>query len=169
MKEYVVVDGYNVINGWPDLKKLAEENLEEARIELIDRMAEYRSFRGIKVIVVFDAHLVKGSMEKNDKIKGVEIVYTKEKQTADSYIEKLIPQLTVKKRVAVVTNDWTEQQMILGGGATRISVRELILDYQATKTNIHQKTEMMQQQRDSLWNRIDPKILEKLEKFRRRS
>lgn len=169
LKEYLVLDGYNVINGWPQLRKLAEQNLEEARIELIEKMAEYQSYKGLHVIIVFDAHLVKGTMEKNDTIKGVEVVFTKEKETADSYIEKFILQLSKRQRAAVVTNDWTEQQMILGGGGTRISVREFVIDFDNIKNNIQKKTEVLQQERDFLSNRIDPSVLEKLEKLRRRS
>lgn len=169
MKEYLILDGYNVINGWPQLKKLATQNLEEARIELIERMAEYQSYKGLHVIIVFDAHLVKGSMEKNDKIKGVEVVFTKEKETADGYIEKFILQLSKRQRASVVTNDWTEQQMILGSGGTRIPVREFVIDFDNIKNNIQKKTEILQQQKDFLSNRIDPSVLEKLEKLRRRS
>ncbi|SNS38760.1 hypothetical protein SAMN05446037_100929 [Anaerovirgula multivorans] len=169
MKEYLILDGYNVINGWPQLKKLATQNLEEARIELIERMIEYQSYKGLHVIIVFDAHLVKGSMEKNDKIKGVEVVFTKEKETADGYIEKFILQLSKRQRASVVTNDWTEQQMILGSGGTRIPVREFVIDFDNIKNNIQKKTEILQQQKDFLSNRIDPLVLEKLEKLRRRS
>ncbi|AKL97071.1 putative RNA-binding protein [Clostridium aceticum] len=169
MKEYLIIDGYNVINAWSELKALAEESLEEARIELVERMAEYQSYKGINIIVVFDAHMVKGTMEKNDAIKGIKVVFTKEKETADSYIEKFIVQLSKRHRAAVVTNDWAEQQVVLGGGATRTSVRELIIDYGTIKQNIQRKTEVLKQEKDSLSNRIDPLILEKLEKFRRRS
>lgn len=169
MKEYLIIDGYNVINGWPELKKLATESFEEARIQLIEWMAEYQSYRGLHVMIVFDAHLVKGTMEKTEKIKGVEVVFTKERETADSYIEKVILQLAKRNHVSVVTNDWIEQQMILGGGASRIPVRELILDFDNSKRNIQKKAEVLQQQKDFLSNRIDPSVLEKLEKFRRRS
>jgi uncharacterized protein len=167
LKEYLILDGYNVINSWPDLKVLSEENLEEARINLIEKMAEYQIFNEINVIIVFDAYLVKGSIEKTDNIKGVNIVFTKEKETADAYIEKLVLSLSKKNRVMVVTNDWTEQRMILGGGATRISVRELVLDFDQTQNKIQKKSEVLKQQKDVLSNRIDPKTLEKLEKLRR--
>lgn len=169
LKEYLILDGYNVINGWPELKKLAMENFEEARIQLIEMMAEYQSYKGICVIIVFDAHLVKGSMEKSDIIKGVKVIYTKERETADNYIEKFIMQLPKRDRASVVTNDWAEQQMILGGGAARIPVRELVLDFDNSKNKIKKQTQTLQQEKDFLSNRIEPLILEKLEKFRRRS
>ncbi|ABR50568.1 protein of unknown function DUF901 [Alkaliphilus metalliredigens QYMF] len=169
MKEYLVLDGYNVLNGWPKLKELCQGDLDGARKELLEMMAEYGSFKGIEVIVVFDAHLVKGSMQKNEKLKGVEVVFTKEKQTADSYIERLITELSIRNRVVVATNDWAEQQMVLGGGATRISVRELVLEFQNIKVKIKKKGEKLSQERNDISSRLDETILEKLEKFRRGS
>ena len=169
LKEYLIIDGYNVINGWPMLRDLAIESFEESRRQLIEMMVEYQSFKGIHVIIVFDAHLVKGSIEKKDMIKGVKIVFTKESQTADSYIEKLILQLSKKHRVTVVTNDWAEQQMVLGGGAIRMTIREFIIDFNGAKSSISKKTEKLQEQREALSNRIDPIVLEKLEKLRRKS
>ncbi|MCC5910796.1 MAG: NYN domain-containing protein [Clostridiaceae bacterium] len=169
MKEYLILDGYNIINAWDKLKHIAQQSLEEAREQLVEMMAEFQASKKADVIIVFDAHLVKASMEKKEKVKNVEVVYTKERETADSYIEKIIPELTKRNRVMVVTNDWTEQQMILGSGATRLSVREFILDYDATKKAIQKKTEDLRQEKDYLSNRIDPSVLEKLEKFRRRS
>ena len=166
-KEYLILDGYNVINSWPKLKKLMEGNLEESRKELIEMMAEYQAFKGVKVIVVFDAYLVKGSMESKEDIKNVEVVFTKERETADSYIEKFITGVSKRDRVVVATNDWAEQQMILGGGATRISVRELIIEFDRIKNKITKKTETLDQEKNMLSNRIDGSILEKLEKFRR--
>lgn len=169
MNEYLILDGYNVINSWPELKLLMDGSLEVAREELVEKMAEYKAFKGVNVIVVFDAYMVKGSIQKKDKLKGINIVFTKEKETADAYIERLIVDLTKNRfnRVSVVTNDWTEQQMVLGGGATRISVRELILEFSSIKNKINKKIEAPQKQKDTLSDRIDKTILEKLEKFRR--
>lgn len=170
MKEYLILDGYNVINSWPELKKIMDQGLEVARTELVGMMAEYRAFKGINVIIVFDAYLVKGSTRNKEKLKGIEVVFTKEKETADSYIERLIVELlsNKKNRVSVVTNDWTEQQMVLGGGATRISVREMILEFNRIKNKINKKIEIPKKQNSTLSDRIDQSILEKLEKFRRR-
>ncbi len=167
MEEYLILDGYNVINSWPKLKFLMDESLEVARNGLINKMAEYKAFKGINVIVVFDAYLVKGSIEKSEKLKGVEMVFTKEKETADTYIEKLIVELSKKNRVAVVTNDRAEQQIILGSGATRISVREMILEFDIIKSKINNKIKVEKIQKNTLSDIIDNSILEKLEKFRR--
>ena len=140
MKEYLILDGYNVINSWPELERLMSQSLEVARTDLIGKMAEYRAYKGINVIIVFDAYLVKGSNRSNEKLQGVEIVFTKEKETADAYIERLITQLSSNRnRVSVVTNDWVEQQMVLGGGATRVSVREMVLEFDQIKNKIHKK------------------------------
>lgn len=168
MKEYLVLDGYNVINGWPRIQKIAEISLDEARTALVDLMAEYKSFKGIEIIVVFDAYLVKGTKKLTERIKGVEIVYTKERETADSYIERLTGELSERNHVSVVTNDWAEQQMVLGSGATRITVRELVLDFEAAKGKIHRKSEKLDKIiSNSISNNIDREILRKLEKFRK--
>ncbi len=169
MKDYLILDGYNVINGWPQLKELLVKDLEEARVQLIEMMAEYQIYKGFDVIIVFDAHLVKASMGKDYKVKGVQVIYTKERVTADNYIEKFVMNLSKRDRASVVTNDWTEQQMILGSGAARIPVRELILDYNNCKINIQKETEFLQQKKEFLSDRLDPSVLGKLEKFRRRS
>jgi len=169
LKEYLILDGYNVINSWPELERLMSQSLEVARTDLIGKMAEYRAYKGINVIIVFDAYLVKGSNRSNEKLQGVEIVFTKEKETADAYIERLITQLSSNRnRVSVVTNDWVEQQMVLGGGATRVSVREMVLEFDQIKNKIHKKIESTKKQKETLSDRIDPAILEKLEKIRRK-
>ncbi len=87
-KEYLFVDGYNIINSWERLKDLSKMSLEVARNELVEIMAEYQHYSGIKITVVFDAHLVKGNSGKRYGVKGVEVVYTKESETADQYIEE---------------------------------------------------------------------------------
>ncbi|WP_026478115.1 NYN domain-containing protein [Alkaliphilus transvaalensis] len=167
-KEYLLLDGYNVINAWPQLRELCQLDLEEARSKLIEYMTEYQSYKAIKIIIVFDAHLVKKSRGKSEVLKGIEVVFTKERETADGFIEKKVQELTPRNRVVVATNDWLEQQMILGGGATRISVRELILDFQNIKGKISKKTEEDKYKKEVLSNRLDSSVVEKLEKFRRK-
>lgn len=167
MEEYLILDGYNVINSWPELKLLMEESLEIARDELIDLMAEYRAFKDINVIIVFDAYLVKGNMGSKETIKGVEVVFTEELRTADCYIERLIIELSKENRVAVVTDDRTEQQMILGGGATRISVREMAAMFDQIKNEINEEIEVNKAQKNTLSDAIDVFVLKRLEKMRR--
>ncbi|HZK58001.1 MAG TPA: NYN domain-containing protein [Clostridia bacterium] len=167
MEEYLILDGYNVINSWPKLKSLMEESLETARDGLIDVMVEYGAFRDINVIIVFDGHLVKGNIGNKQKLKGVEIVFTKEYETADSYIERYIVELSKNNRVAVVTDDRIEQQMILGSGATRISVKEMAEMFDQIKNEINEKIETDRIQRNTLSDALGVSILKRLEKLRR--
>ena len=168
LKEYLILDGYNVINGWPEIRKIAEINLDEARRALIDLMAEYKSFKGIEIIIVFDAYLVKGTKKLKERLKGVEVVYTKERETADSYIERLATELGERNYVSVVTNDWAQQQIVLGSGGARVTVRDLVLDFNAAKGKIHRKSEKLGRiNSNSISKNIDGEILRKLEKFRK--
>lgn len=167
MEEYLILDGYNVINSWPRLKSLMDESLEIARDGLIDVMLEYGAFRGINVIIVFDAHLVKGNTGNKQKLEGIEIVYTKEYETADSYIERYIVELSKKNRVAVVTDDKTEQQMVLGSGAIRIPVREMVAMFDQIKNEISEEIEMNRLRKNTLSDALDIPVLKRLEKLRR--
>ncbi len=121
--EYVLVDGYNIIFAWDDLRKLAKENLDDARSKLIDRLRNYQGWRWRRcpVIVVFDAYKVKGNPGSIEKLGDFSVVYTKEAETADMYIEKAAYDLSKRHRVRVATSDGLEQIIILGGGALRVS------------------------------------------------
>lgn len=167
MKEYLVLDGYNIINAWKKLKELANESLEIAREKLVEIMVEYASYNGMKVIIVFDAYMVKGSRHVFKDYENLEIVYTKENQTADSYIEKLISQMNKRNTIKVATNDWAEQQIILGKGAIRISARELELEVDFAKSKILKKTLQKRSQKNTLDSLVDEETLSKLEKIRR--
>lgn len=161
-KEYLFVDGYNIINDWSELKGISAISLEESRNELIDTMAEYKCYTGVEVVVVFDAHLVKASVQKNEQIKGIEVVYTKEHQTADQYIEKEVDKIGKVKKVKVATSDWVEQQVILGRGATRISARELKIEIGELKRSINRKNKKQSQVNDLIIGRLDGDTLDKL-------
>ena len=119
--EYVLVDGYNIIFAWDDLKRLAQSSLDAAREQLINLLRNYQSFRQCPVILVFDAYKVKGNPGSVERFGGLSVVYTKEAQTADAYIEKLSYELGRKHRVRVATSDGLEQIIILGHGALRVS------------------------------------------------
>ena len=119
--EYVLVDGYNIIFAWDDLKKLARENLDMARARLIDQLRNYQGFRQCPVIVVFDAYKVKGNPGSIERFGDFSVVYTKEAETADMYIERVTHELGKKHKVRVATSDGLEQIIILGHGALRIS------------------------------------------------
>jgi len=168
VKEYLFVDGYNIINNWDDLRELSKVSLEVARNELIEIMSEYQTYTGIKTTIVFDAHLVKGSIEKKEVIKGVDVVYTKEKESADHYIERTLDEIGRTKIVRVATSDWVEQQVVLGRGGTRISARELKLEILSHKKSYRRKNSEKNETNDLLIGRLDKKTLEKLEKWRKK-
>jgi small GTP-binding protein len=122
--DYLLVDGYNIIFAWDDLKKIAEDNLDAARGELVHRMCNYQGYAGCELILVFDAYKVKGRHRDIEKYCNINIVYTKESETADTYIEKVSHELSKSHRVRVATSDGVEQMIILGNGAMRISATE---------------------------------------------
>ena len=123
--EYLLVDGYNIIFAWEDLKKIAADNLDAARAQLIHILANYRGWRQCRLILVFDAYRVKGNPGSVEEQSGISIVYTKEAETADTYIERISHELAKDCRVRVATSDGTEQIIILGNGAFRMSAEEL--------------------------------------------
>ena len=119
--EYLLVDGYNVIFAWDELKAIARDNLDAARKSLMDLLSNYQGFRKNRVILVFDAYKVPGGQGSVSQYDGIFVVYTKERQTADAYIEKTTYELRKEERVRVVTSDNAEQLIILGHGALRVS------------------------------------------------
>ena len=134
--EYLLVDGYNIIFAWPELKFLAKDSLDAARDRLIDLMRNYQSFRQQPVILVFDAYKVKGNPGSVERFGGLSVVYTKEAQTADMYIERLSYDLSKKHRVRVATSDGLEQIIILGHGALRISASSFEAEVQQVLASI---------------------------------
>ena len=168
MKAYLIVDGYNVINGWDELRAESVHSLEAARQKLLDIMSDYQGYKGIIVIVVFDAHYVKNSMEKHETYNGVEVVYTKEFESADNYIERFIAGLDREDYIKVATSDWVEQMVVLGLGAVRLPVRELIEEIATMKKAISEKyINKMESKKNLLENSINSKIRTALEKWRR--
>lgn len=161
-KEYLFVDGYNIINAWGELKELSKISLEVARNELIETMAEYQSFSGVGVTVVFDAHMVKKNSGMTDKIKGVEIVYTRENETADHYIERRLDQIGRTEVVRVATSDWMEQQIVLGRGGTRVSARELKIEVKRSLKRLKDQASVDNGRNDMIMGRLDEDILRKL-------
>ena len=119
--EYLLVDGYNIIFAWDELKTIARENLDAARKALCDLLCNYQGYQKCVVIVVFDAYKVKGGLGSVEKYHNIHVVYTKEAETADAYIEKATYEIGKKHRVKVATSDGPEQLIILGHGALRVS------------------------------------------------
>lgn len=121
----LMIDGYNMIYDWQDLKEIARQNIESARDELISRISNYQGYKRIKVILVFDGYRVKNNVGSHFHQGNVDIIYTKYNQTADSYIEKAVHDLKKKYNLTVATSDGLIQNAILANGARRISAREL--------------------------------------------
>lgn len=119
-KEYLLIDGYNIIFAWDELKALAKDSLDSARNQLIHRLCNYQGFSGVEIILVFDAYKVKKNPGSVEKHRNISVVYTKEAETADTYIERVTHALSKKHRVRVATSDGYEQMIILGNGALRI-------------------------------------------------
>lgn len=134
--EYLLVDGYNVIFAWDNLSKLAESSIDGARNALINILCNYQGYKKCEVIVVFDAYKVKGNHREIEKVNNITVVYTKEAETADMYIEKASLDLAKKHKVRVVTSDALEQVIILGNGALRVSSREFQAEVSAAEQTI---------------------------------
>lgn len=135
LPECLLVDGYNIIFSWDELNQLSKTNLDHARNRLIEILNNYQGYRKCLLIVVFDAYKIKkniGSIEKNDNIY---VVYTKEAQTADNYIEKVTHDLAQNYRVYVATSDALEQTIVSSKGAMRISAREFEMVVKETHEN----------------------------------
>ncbi len=123
LPEYLLVDGYNIIFAWDELKKIAEDNLNLARKLLTDILCNYQGYRDCGVILVFDAYKVAGGRGSVEKHGGIHVVYTKEAETADAYIERVTLEMAKKYRVRVATSDNLEQMIVLGHGAERVPAR----------------------------------------------
>ncbi|SDF85804.1 NYN domain-containing protein [Sporolituus thermophilus] len=170
MNTTLIVDGYNVINAWPELAALKEDSLEHAREKLLEVMAGYGAYKGYRVIVVFDAHAVAGMDSVEQITPDLEVVYTGEGQTADSYIEKMVYYLVRQgHRVYVVTSDWAEQMVILGAGAFRIPARELWQDVREMKRDVADKygETVLTYRRHELGSRLNHEVVRRLNELRR--
>ena len=126
--ECLLVDGYNIIYDWIELKTLAKENLDAARVRLIDILSNYQGYKQCLLIIVFDAYKVKQNLGSLNKQDNIFIVYTKEAQTADMYIERVTKELASEYSVIVATSDSLEQTIVIGLGARRMSARELKIE-----------------------------------------
>lgn len=124
-KEYLLVDGYNIIFAWEELRELASSNIESARNKLMDILCDYQGFRKMTLILVFDAYKVEGGTGEVFRYHNIHVVYTREAETADQYIEKTVHEIGRRHRVTVATSDALEQVIILGQGAHRLSAAGL--------------------------------------------
>ncbi|MEI4771072.1 NYN domain-containing protein [Psychrobacillus sp. FJAT-51614] len=165
--QILLVDGYNIIGAWKELRVLKQEKLLDARDRLLELMAEYKAFTGIRVIVVFDAHLVPG-IENKQKQRDVEVIFTRTNETADERIEKLTRELSGRKiEIYVATSDMTEQRVIFGQGALRKSAREFEIEMTAISSNITKKVRYIQDNKPSSKIPLTDEVAEIFEKWRR--
>ena len=134
--EYLLVDGYNIIFAWDELKALAQDHLDAARKSLCDLLCNYQGYRKCEVIAVFDAYKVKGGQGSVEKYHNIHVVYTREAETADAYIERATYEIGRKHRVKVATSDGPEQLIILGHGALRISASAFREEIEQTRGQI---------------------------------
>ena len=156
-----------MIGAWPELQALKDEDLAAARDLLIEKLAEYKGYMGIHVIVVFDAYVVKGK-ETRYKNYNVEIIYTKEKETADAKIEKLAKEMMDRRtKVYVATSDSAEQWQIFGQGAFRISARELYNEIRQIENNIKKEINEIKEERPFSKIPLSKEVADFFEKFRR--
>ncbi|MBE7043003.1 MAG: GTP-binding protein [Ruminococcaceae bacterium] len=137
-KEYLLIDGYNIIHAWEELRKQAEKNMDLARETLIHRICNYQGFHQCEAIVVFDAYRVEGGLRSVEKVCNIHVVYTKEAETADMYIEKTTHELGKKHRVRVATSDHLEQLIIIGNGAVRIPADAFLAEVEETERQIRE-------------------------------
>ncbi|WP_019414582.1 NYN domain-containing protein [Paenisporosarcina sp. TG20] len=165
--DILLVDGYNIIGAWKELRALKTHKLKDARDRLIEMMSEYKAFSGWRVIVVFDAHLIPG-VELKKKQFDVEVIFTRENETADERIEKLTNQLKTRRdQVHVATSDMTEQSVVFAQGALRISARELEIEMDLVQKNIAKKVKAIQEQRPFSKIHLSLEVAETFEKWRR--
>ncbi|MFE8703811.1 NYN domain-containing protein [Cytobacillus sp. FJAT-54145] len=165
--DILIVDGYNIIGAWPELRDLKNKDLASARDRLVEKMAEYQAYSGYRVIIVFDAHFVKGT-EKKYKNYKVEVIFTRNNETADERIERLAIDLNNRKtQVHVATSDFTEQWAIFGQGALRKSARELLNEMESVEKRIEKKVKNIQEKRPSSKIPLSDEMAEIFEKWRR--
>ncbi len=163
----LIVDGYNIIGAWPELNALKRKDLSAARDRLVEKMAEYQGYTGYRVIVVFDAYYVQG-IERKFKNSKVDVLFTRENETADERIEKLAIELNnIKTQIYVATSDYTEQWAIFGQGALRKSARELLTEMNSIEKKISKKVQKSVQDRPSSKIQLPDEVAEIFEKWRR--
>ena len=166
-KEYLLVDGYNIIYAWEDLKELADVNLHAAQTKLMDILSNYQGFKKCTLILVFDAYKVEGHIEEVLTYHNIFVVYTKEAETADQYIEKTVHKIGRDNQVTVATSDGLEQIIIMGQGASRLSARGLREEIETTQNQICQQWhEKRQSSKNYLIDNISAEMAEYINKAR---
>lgn len=164
-EDILLVDGYNIIGAWPELAALKQEKLEIARDRLLELLADYQSYTGLTVIVVFDAYHVAGGLGSDFRYSKLRVVYTRERETADECIERLVGDwVSARRNVYVATSDLTEQHIAFGRGALRVTARELKLAVEQSGSDIQttikrdpktKRNELGSALRDDIWRKLE--------------
>ena len=161
------MDGYNIIGAWPDLQEFKNKDLAAARDLLVEKMAEYQAYTGYRVIIVFDAYGVQGTEKKYNNYQ-VEVIFTKENETADERIERLAIALSNRRtQIHVATSDYTEQWAIFGQGALRKSARELLIEMELIEKGIERKVKKIEEKKPLSKIPLSKELAEIFEKWRR--
>ncbi|MCC8097214.1 MAG: NYN domain-containing protein [Eubacterium sp.] len=167
-KTYLLVDGYNIIFAWNELKEISEKSLDEARDRLVHILSNYQGVKKYEIIVVFDAYKIAGGLGSVEKRDNITVVFTREAETADNYIERTVGKLKKDSNVLVATSDNLEQVIIMSKGAVRLSASELLLDVNKVNKKIAEKIKYGRPVKDNLlFDNLDEKTKAIFEKMRR--
>ena len=166
-EEYLLVDGYNIIFSWEELNELAKENIHAACDKLKDILSNYQGYRKCTLILVFDAYKVEGHQEEIIPYHNIYVVYTKEAETADQFIEKTVHKIGRQNQVTVATSDGLEQIIIMGQGAHRISARGLQKEIEDTEKAARQEWHQRRQSsKNYLFDNMSEELQAEMEKIR---
>ena len=166
MTKYLLIDGYNIIFAWDELINLADSSLDHARVRLSNILSNFSGFTNEHIILVFDAHKVNGGIENVGHKNNITTVYTKEKETADTFIERAARVLAKKYFVRVATSDITEQIVIIGYGVYVVSAGAFESEVKSVTKKISEITKNRPVKNNMLIDNLDPKTAEKLEELR---
>lgn len=162
-EEYLLVDGYNIVFAWPELAELANDNMDGARMKLLDQLCNYQAIRKCRIIAVFDAYRVKEHREEIIAYHNIHLVYTKEAQTADHYIERFAHDNNGKYRITVATSDGLQQMIVRGAGCALLSARELKIEMEAANKRVAEEfQESRPRQRNYLLDSLSDETKEQL-------
>ena len=166
-EEYLLVDGYNVIFAWEELKELAKVNIDSARGKLMDMLCNLQGYRNCTLILVFDAYRLEGHAEEVTRYHNIHVVYTKEAETADQYIERTVHEIGRKYQVTVATSDGLEQIIIRGQGCIMMSARELREEMERISREIQKEyVEQFPGSKNYLFDYLPEELAEKLNEVR---
>lgn len=163
-EDYLLVDGYNIIFAWPELKDLADGNMDGAKMKLLDALSNYQGIQNNQIIVVFDAYRVQGHREEVIDYHNIHMVYTREAQKADQYIERFAHDNQRKYNITVATSDGLQQMIVRGDGCSLLSARELKVEIEEANERLkHEYKEMQGQGRNYLIDVLSPDVKQQME------